>query len=154
MSATNPKKSPVTTPKPTFSFKQLKVEPGKSGSTSYLLCDGVTLCEYQAWAFSCCGLASMYGFHNHSYNWQGPNNYALLEKHHEALFEFLKTAKAPNDTWCPQEFFLCLAANQLAYLPTMLKHPCVKEVDHFLNKAHGPYKLHLFRISIQKDFPK
>jgi hypothetical protein len=78
----------------------------------------------------------------------------LLEKHHEALFEFLKTAKAPNDTWCPQEFFLCLAANQLAYLPTMLKHPCVKEVDHFLNKAHGPYKLHLFRISIQKDFPK
>ncbi len=36
--------------------------------------------------------------------------------------------------------------------PALLKHPCVKNIDHWSNKAHGGHRINLYRLSIKKDF--
>lgn len=142
------------------------------GGLFFVQVNGRKLCEYQHWAFHCCGIATLSNFGSYNYpeveargkfttvannsyypgRTREQTNYEVLEEHHEKLFAWLKGASP--DQWTPKEFLMVLATNQLSGLPKMLAHPFVKEIDHFLNKSHGPYSLHLFRISILKDFPK
>jgi hypothetical protein len=133
-------------PPPKFQFRNKKVVVGEVGGTFFLDADGDPICEYQSWAFSSCGLATLYGFKNF-------HRYEFLNDHHEELFQWLEHNIPPNGgRWKCQEYLMALSTKQQGLLLPMLKHPCVREVDHFLNKAHGPNYIHLYRMSLQKDF--
>lgn len=165
---------PSKPPEPALKFEfHEKARPAAMpGGLFYVLVNGRKLCDYQHWAFHSCGVATFSNFM--SYNYPDPEgkgkfvvpanssyhptgtreqtNIEILEEHHEAMFAWLKGASP--DQWTPKEFLMVLSHPQLPGLKKMLSHPCVKEIDHFLNKSHGPCTLHLYRISIMKDFPK
>jgi hypothetical protein len=55
--------------------------------------------------------------------------------------------------YASSEVYLQPSDTQLKTLPTdFFEHPHIKKVDEYVNKAHGPNKVYLFRISATKDF--
>lgn len=154
-----------------FKFIERARPAAMPGGLFYVQVNGRNLCDYQHWAFHSCGIATLSNFGSYYYpeaaargkfttestSYNGSptireqTNIELLEEHHQQLFEWLRGASP--DVWKPKEFLMVLSDPQLHQLKTMLAHPFVKEIDHFLNKSHGPCRLHLFRISILKDFP-
>lgn len=127
---------------PTFSFVKRHLVPGESGGEYTLMVGGTGICYYTHWGFSSCGVDLLHSFKSFGYS--------PLENNHEELFEWLKE-NSPQ-SWKPQEFYMCLSTAQIGCLKKTLKHPCVKLVDRFENKAHGPNYLHLYRVSLGKDF--
>jgi hypothetical protein len=83
-------------------------------------------------------------------NGQFITNFDLLNEHVGELVKFLDTW--PPSTYKCKEYLMVLSDSQVRALKLFLADPHVKEVDHFLNKAHGPATLHVYRISCQKDF--
>ena len=141
------------TPAPVFSFIEKKDKPpGESGGIYTLTINGINVCDWEHWAFSSCGVDSLYNFKMYQYGQS--SCWKLLEEHHEALFVWLRE-NGPEQDYYPMEFLFCISTSQRTPENVkFLSHPCVKEIDHFLNKSHGPNTLHLYRISLDKDFPK
>ena len=68
--------------------------------------------------------------------------------------EFWDFVSKINKNWNPQEAYFLLSSGQLelTQFSKLVKDERVKQVDSFLNKAHGPNRVMLFRFSEQKDF--
>lgn len=118
--------------------------------------DLIQLCGLDHWAFDSCGIVSLFSFarYNPAQNW-------WKEKENtEAFVKFLTNLKFPCDNWIPNEYIFALAGFQFksndkfspAYMNHLVKHPKVRRLDRFTNKAHGPAHIYMFRLSINKDF--
>ena len=104
---------------------------------------GYSVCRVESWAFASCGIGALMGFNNTNFQ---------TKEHVAKFFEFVAANVA--DDWQPDEFYFLLTDSQLK-LPAnrlMINHPHVKKRDVFMNKSHGPNKLHLFRYSHDNDF--
>ncbi len=100
----------------------------------------------ETWAFNCCGAISITALYNI------PPKISVAE-----LMLWLATQNL--DGWKTEEIYFLLSCQQLnkenyPRIAELTALPEVKKVDCFVNKAHGPNKLHLFRYSVKKDFPK
>lgn len=151
MYSTNTTTKTIPNP-PTFSFEKKAVVPGKAGGLFVLKLGEIALADYQHWAFDSCGVDSLFNLKTYGYTGIDKTNMTLFEEYHPHLIEWLKT-NSPG-IWKPQEYLMALSTTQTKQLPKMLQHPCVKEVDSFFNKAHGPNRIHIIRISCQQDFKK
>lgn len=147
-------------PAPTFEYKFRASQPGKSGGLFYVCINGSTVCEAEHWAFTSCGVATLFNFKQ--YNWMQPRiakpgggfitNWDFLEEHHDALFQWMQSACFGSDTYIPKEFLMALSDMQVCMLPKMLAHRKVRLVDQFMNKSHGPSAINIYRISCLEDF--
>jgi hypothetical protein len=70
----------------------------------------------------------------------------------DALIEWFKTVKGAEGGWAWREALFCITAYQRDCLQGLVKHPNVKLIDRFTNKAHGDTPMYLYRLSVDKDF--
>lgn len=116
-----------------------------SGSFCILMDGDQRVCNAEEWAFHSCGTMMFYNMSINPNWWTKAN----IDRVIQAL-PVLSTGKS---SYKAQEVYLQISSGQLKnYFQAFLTHPNIKEVDVYTNKAHGPHKLHLFRISATKDF--
>lgn len=109
----------------------------------------ITVCTIDHWALDSCGLASLFGF-GRDYE---ANEWWNNQENVEAFVTYLTTLAFPCDNWQPKEYIFSVATWQLkTYMNKLVSHPKVKRMDRFINKAHGPAHIYLYRLSIQEDF--
>lgn len=104
------------------------------------------LFSVELWGMSCCGVHILKGL-----------TFVSLSKEEWieffAWFEKEKEAGNIGDQWNPGEFYFLLSDSGVeSKQDTLLSLGNVKKIDSFENHAHGPYRLHLYRYSRQKDF--
>jgi hypothetical protein len=124
----------------------LKHKPdGKSGQEGVITWaeTGNSVCNVESWSFASCGVGALTKLSYTRFT---------SAKQVDAFFNFVCANVA--DDWNPNEFYFLLTDGQLKMdnIKFMVNHPNVKRRDVFMNKSHGPNKLHLFRYSKDKDF--
>lgn len=135
-----------------FVLKPLGKIEGSSGYTKAILFEPTPgesrrVCYVQTWGFDSCAVMNLYSF-NGLYGWKDKFNA-------DEFFNFLRTVDDPN--WKPREAYFLVSTQQLKDNDTVRKlvaHPKVKAKDKFLNKAHGPNCVTLFRWSDEQDFKR
>lgn len=98
------------------------------------------VCDVQTWGFHSCAVLLLQ-------HWNG----AILSADLNAFFDFVAQQ---DEDWQPEEAYFLLSSTQVGriWAKQLIEHPCVKQVDKFSNKAHGPNDVFLFRWSAAKDF--
>ena len=102
----------------------------------------------ETWGMSCCGVHIL----------KQLSYVSLTLEEWEKFFEWWETKKEEDwkdmgDQWNPGEFYFLLSDDgKEGKQNTLLALENVKKVDTFMNHAHGPSRLHLYRYSRQKDF--
>lgn len=105
-----------------------------------------TLCYLRTWGFSSCAVWMLDNFITWNFN---DNRFDA-----DQFWEFFKTKpEGLGEDWLTCEVYFLLADPQLGSLKKLIEHPNVRKRDKFLNKAHGPNRVHLFRWSNEEDFP-
>lgn len=102
--------------------------------------------SFEEWGFRCCGANLFYGF-----------SYAtsLLDSKEkiDALIKFLKVYDSPHSSsYRAKETYFCITDTQKEHLTALIEHPNVRHLDRYLNKAHGPEHMNLYRLSCSGDF--
>lgn len=136
-------------------FSWANKRPCNSGSQMTvweLQLNGAPVCDYVSWSFTSCGIDSFQRMNTDPINAGVFND----QEKFNALCEFLEENSPPHAGWEPKEFYACLSTTQKSSgnFNILINDERVKEVDTFMNKAHGPNAMHLFRLSLEKDFPK
>lgn len=129
---------------------KLKLDPKKDyhcGQHGYIQrkSDGYNVCRVESWGFTSCAVGVITQMSHYMGN--------TLEEI-DQLFKFICENVAED--WSPNEFYFMVSDYQLKAIgcvQLMVTHPNVKKRDVFKNKAHGPNKVHLYRYSLEKDFP-
>jgi hypothetical protein len=114
-----------------------------SDKTGTVFFNGKQLCDIRGWAFHSCACHGLE-------NW---NTWAIQE----AAFtgdEFWEFLSSKHLGWIPDETMLLISDTQLPFLKKIWQHPKVKLRDKFLNKAHGPNCVYLFRYSKTGDWKR
>jgi hypothetical protein len=119
-----------------------------SGGYCHLMDGDKQVCIVEEWAFTSCGVGSLMNF-GYSNWWTKENVDRLIE---------LLVKKPCHGIHLAKEFYFCLSSAQVSGgcgdMNGLLKHPNVKFLDRYVNKAHGPCDMLLYRLSTQKDFDK
>lgn len=102
------------------------------------------ICKVQSWLMSSCAAMSIQDI---------VNVYGLGEV--DTLFSYL-CQEQWDDLWNPNEIYFLLTGRQTAggVGALLTKHPNVRKVDSFSNKAHGGATMNLYRYSKANDFSK
>ena len=102
------------------------------------------VCTVQSWLMGSCAAMSI----------QRVQNVGGLEEV-DTLFAYL-CAQQWDNCWNPDEIFFLLTLKQASsgIGKLLAKHPNVRKVDSFTNKAHGSNLMCLYRYSKANDFPK
>lgn len=136
-----------------FLLKNSASIPGSSGYSKLIVVpregqNDWRMCHVHTWGFSSCAVMHLQGFQ-------------ILPEDLQKKFDieqFLDFLKLIDDTsWKPQEAMFLLSDQQLnhaSWYKTLCKHPNVKRIDRFENKAHGPNHVNLFRWSAKNDFKR
>jgi hypothetical protein len=101
----------------------------------------------EEWLFHSCavhGMAGMTDYYHPSVPWTTE----LVD----ALIHWFKEVKGAQGGWAWREVLFCVTAYQRDHLKGLVTHPNTKLLDVFTNKAHGGAKMHLYRLSVDKDF--
>lgn len=98
------------------------------------------VCTVRSWGFYSCAVLLLQ-------EWSGSISLVDLDK----FFDFVAEQ---DDDWQPEEAYFLLSSTQMArpWAQALRDHECVKQIDKFTNKAHGPNTVFLFRWSAAKDF--
>jgi hypothetical protein len=131
-----------------FEFKDVKSKTNQSGCFSVLTCNGEELCNMEEWMFRSCAVHGMSSFSSYYYNTGWTTELV------DALIEWFKTVKGAEGGWAWREALFCVTDKQQYYLTGLIKHPNVKLIDRFTNKAHGNTPMFLYRLSVEKDFKR
>lgn len=112
----------------------------KSGRGGRIYWNTSLLCNIETWGMHSCGVFILK-------KWNSSIKYVDLD----AFFAFVAEL---DEDWQPEEAYFLLSTTQLGFSwsEKLVTHPCVKQVDKFTNKAHGPNTVFLFRWSAAKDF--
>jgi hypothetical protein len=154
-------------PKPEFKFSPHPSEPAqiyKSGGLFCLMLGERVLCDYTHWGFDSCGIDLLHNFKSYAYHGltaaerrdlydKGkmiPTNFDLFRDNFDELCKFLYNTSPRN--YRPQEFLMAISDMQVTSFGSVLNDDRIKEVDRWENKSHGPSDIHLYRISLKKDF--
>jgi hypothetical protein len=132
-----------------FEFVEGKKKSNYSGCFSKLMCNGEPLCNMEEWLFQSCAVHGMSGMTDH-YHPSVPWTTKLVD----ALLEWFKEVKGAQGGWPWREVLFCITAHQRDQLQGLVKHPNVKLIDRFTNKAHGGAIMYLYRLSVEKDFKR
>lgn len=129
---------------PMLSLEKISYKKPGSGGFCELLDGGEIICKVEEWAFSSCAPMAFFGM-GANLKWWNTENIARLLK-------FLETARH-HSVYLAKEVYVQLSSGQKRIIcQDFLNHPNIKEIDSYMNKAHGPHSVHLFRISVAKDF--
>lgn len=107
-----------------------------------------TICTVKTWGFSSCAVWQLQDW----YTWNMAKGYTP-----EQFWEFFTTKMDGLDgDWLPTEIYFLVSDGQrnTEAFKKLVSVPNVRRIDKFLNKAHGPNHVHLYRWSAQDDFPK
>lgn len=106
--------------------------------------EGRKLCTLRTWAFDSCGIWELHGMWGALGLCKSAQDLVDFCQNIETAYKYM-----PNrpDSWFASEFLLSLSES---IHPGWLKegHQKIKCIDSFLNRAHGPNKLFLYRISL------
>lgn len=122
-----------------FTFKEHQPKASGSGNIAILHYGTQHLCKYESWAFASCGVDQLYSFNSCASFWDEKENITALNK--------WLTTNSPGGGWNPLNYMFAITETQAANMPGLVKHPMVKQIDEFLNEAHGPNKIMVFRMS-------
>jgi hypothetical protein len=129
-----------------FEFREVRGKLNTSGCTGKLLCDGERLCDIEEWMFRSC---AVHGFNN--FDWAS-TSWTTVKI--DALLVWFQEVKGAQGGWPWREVLFCITPSQKNQLQALIKHPNVKLIDRFTNKAHGDNLMHLYRLSVEKDFKR
>jgi hypothetical protein len=134
-----------------FKFKYVRKKSQGSGCKGQLWCGDIILCQIEEWLFASC---AVHGFSElNIYNPRSYDDPLWSTKLVNALVVWLgETKTGAQGSWPWREALFCITPNQKYHLTALVKHPNVKLIDTFTNKAHGGNLMHLYRLSVDKDF--
>lgn len=117
---------------------------GSSGGFCTLMDGPIRVCKVEEWAFSSCATLAFYSL-SMNLKWWTKENIDKLVMSLPNLHSY--------SGYAAQEVYLQPSDTQKKMLPpAFFEHPNIKEIDSYTNKAHGPNKVYLYRISAAKDF--
>ena len=138
---------------PTWTFSHNKISNEGYGEFEIVASGGPYNHTYligieKQWSMNCCGLHELYNVLSGPPWWS-----TATQKDITSLFDWLNTRKVNTNTWRAKEWILCLSKDQVnEEMKRFVKHPKVRLLDKFRNKAHGPSSIYLYRYSMEKDF--
>jgi hypothetical protein len=117
----------------------------KEGSKENLVEHSV--CNVNTWGFRSCAVMNLSGWNTY------PLQTVLERFNPEQMFKFLTEN---NGSWSPKEAYFLISTSQKTnpVFRKIFTLSTVKEIDSFVNKAHGPNSMFLYRWSASKDFPE
>lgn len=110
------------------------------------VCWGDTiLCSLDTWGFASCAVHNLFKFN--------AGGFSSSKTTADKLFAFI-LKKSEGLSYQPKTMYFLLSSSQLGKpeLKSLTVHPKVKQVDCFINQAHGPNKVFLYRYSDVEDF--
>ena len=120
-------------------------DPNKKGQLGYTdsVDDGFyQFCKIETWGFRSCAC-----FHLHSFESSLVSRIDATE-----FWTYVTETLGAELSYNPKEVYFLLSDTQLPRMEKLWDIPNVKKVDSFMNKAHGPNRVHLFRYSVAGDF--
>jgi hypothetical protein len=127
-----------------FEFQDVKGKQSSSGCIGSLYCNGQQMCRIEEWMFRSCAVHGFNDFTTWGVEWTRPMVTAMLK--------WFQEVKGAQGGWPWREVLFCITPSQKESLSGLVKHPNVKLIDTFTNKAHGDNLMHLYRLSVDKDF--
>lgn len=107
------------------------------------------ICRVQTWLMNSCASLSLHDFSS------GIRQLDSADKV-EKFFKFVETID--DKDWTPKEFYFLLSDFQLRFgsngYKLLVRNSHVRKRDVYKNKSHSGNRVHLFRYSADKDFPK
>jgi hypothetical protein len=124
---------------------------GGSGHTYdlYYKEDKIPRCQFITWGFRSCAAAIIQNFGGGFYS--NPWTDEMVED----LLKLMTDKEKQLGTYTSREayFLLGVAQHSSATFSKLIKHPNVRQLDLYSNKAHDGNKVKLFRISVENDYP-
>lgn len=96
------------------------------------------ICNIHTWGFQSCAVHNLQSF-------------GYVPTSFEDFWDYVDTLDG-SLTWHPGEVYFLLSDTQLLNWRKFTEFPNVKKIDRFLNKAHGPNHVNLFRYSKAGDW--
>jgi hypothetical protein len=130
---------------PMLSFKQTQGKPIAGGYSQ--IYDGTDcICNHESWMLRCCGMSGLSNLNNNVAWWTKENI--------DRLCIFLKKHKDDYSSYIAEELYISLSTSQVQMFQPLVNDTRMKLVDRYLNKAHGPADIFMYRLSLSEDFKK